>query len=198
MDAIRFTEIFAAATRANTLATVKAADLSAGDSALEMFDAAEQELTEKEVSAEGRILFCSNAFYQLLKNDPKINRRLDVTSNNGNVDRRVTLLDGVTEVVRVPAARFLTHIALLDGKEGEQKAGGYTPIAGASKAINFIYASKAAISGGAVKRNVSKIVTPEVNQQADAYDIFYRAHHDLIIPDNQTAGIYIHTAATAK
>lgn len=198
MDAIRFAEIYAAATRANTLATVEAADLATSDSALELFDAAEQALTEKEVPEEGRILYCSNLFYQMLKNDPKINRRLDVTSNNGNVDRRITLLDGVTEIVRVPSARFLSAILLNDGKTDEQKAGGYAPIAGTSKAINFIYASKEAITGGAVKRNVSKIITPEVNQQADAYDVFYRVHHDLIVPDNKTAGIYVHTAATAK
>lgn len=197
MDAIRFAEIYAAATRANTLATVASADLAAGTNALELFDVAENALNEKEVPEEGRILYCSNAFYQLLKNDPKINRRLDVTSNNGNVDRRVTLLDGVTEIVRVPSARFLSNILLRDGKTGDQLAGGYAPIAGTSKAINFIYASKEAITGGAVKRNVSKIITPEQNQSADAYDVFYRVHHDLIVPDNKTAGIYVHTAATA-
>ena len=198
MDAIRFAEIYAAATRSNTLATVASADLASGTAALDLFDAAENALNEKEVPEEGRILYCSNAFYQLLKNDPKVNRRLDVNGNNGNVDRRVLLLDGITEVVRVPSARFLSNIVLYDGKTNDQKAGGYGAITGTSKAINFIYASKEAITGGAVKRNVSKIITPEQNQSADAYDVFYRVHHDLIIPDNKTAGIYIHTAATAK
>lgn len=198
MDAIRFAEIYAAATRANTLGTVVAADLDGTTGALAAFDAAESELNEKEVPEEGRVLFVSNAFYQMLKNDEKIMRRIDVNSNNGNIDRRVRMLDGVTPVHVIPGARFLSHIQLLDGTTTDQTAGGYKAITGTSKAINFIYADKAAITGGAVKRNVSKIITPEVNQSADAYDVFYRVHHDLIIPDNKTAGIYVHTAATAK
>ena len=198
MDAIRFAEIVAAATRSNTLGTVVEKDLTTGDRALELFDVAENVLNEKEVPEEGRILFCSNAFYQMLKSDPAINRRLDVNGNTGNVDRRVTLLDGITPIIRVPSARFWSKIQLNDGTTSEQTAGGYQPIAAASKPINFVYASKDAITGGAVKRNVSKIVTPEINQSADAYDVFYRVHHDLIVSDNKTAGIYIHTAATAK
>ena len=197
MDAIRFAEIVAAATRVN-LGTVEEADLTGTDSALAMFDAAEYNLNEREVPEEGRIMFASYDFYRALKNDPKFERRLDVNSNNGNINRRVVMLDGVTPVITVPSARFLSRIQLLDGTTSEQTAGGYKAIAGTSKAINFIYASKDAITGGAVKRNVSKIIAPEVNQSADAYDVFYRVHHDLIVPDNKTAAIYVHTAKTAK
>ena len=198
LDAIRFAEIYAAATRANTLGTVVAADLDATASALAAFDAAEHALNEKEVPEEGRVLYVSNDFYQLLKNDDKIVKRIDVSSNSGNIDRRVRMLDGVTPIIPVPSARFLSQIQLLDGTTSGQNAGGYKAITGTSKGINFIYAGKDAITGGAVKRNVSKIITPEVNQSADAYDVFYRVHHDLIIPDNKTAAIYVHTAATAK
>lgn len=198
MDAIRFAEIYAAATRANTLGTVVAADLDATASALAAFDAAEHALNEKEVPEEGRVLYVSNDFYQMLKNDEKIAKRIDVGTFNGNINRRVRMLDGVTPVIPVPGARFLSHIQLLDGTSDGQKAGGYKAITGTSKAINFIYAANSVITGGAVKRNISKIITPEQNQSADAYDVFYRVHHDLIIPDNKTAGIYVHTAATAK
>lgn len=197
LDAIRFAEIYAAATRANTLGTVVSADLDATASALEAFDAAENVLNEKEVPEEGRVLYVSNAFYQLLKNDDKIMKRIDVNSNNGNIDRRVRMLDGVTPIIPVPGARFMSQIQLLDGTTSGQNAGGYKAIAGTTKGINFIYAAKDAITGGAVKRNVSKIITPEVNQSADAYDVFYRVHHDLIIPDNKTAALYVHTAETA-
>ena len=198
MDAIRFAEIYAAATRENTLATVKAADIDSTASALEMFDEAEMVLNEAEVPEENRIMLASYEFYKLLKNDPKFERRFDVNSNNGNVDRRVRTLDGVTPVLLVPSKRFLTQVQLLDGVTEDQTSGGYKAIAGTSKQINFIYADKSAITGGAVKRNVTKIIEPAVNQQADAYDVHYRVHHDLIIQDNKTAGIYIHHASTAK
>ena len=198
MDAIRFAEIYAAATRSGTLGTKVEADITADTDVLAAFDAAESALTEQQVPEEGRIMYISNTFYQALKNIDKIQRRIDVNSNNGNIDRRVRMLDGVTPIVVVPSARFLSHIQLLDGTTTSQTAGGYQAITGTSKAINFIYCAKEAITGGAVKRNVSKIIEPSVNQSADAYDVFYRVHHDLIIPDNKTAAIYVHTAATAK
>lgn len=198
MDAIRFAEIYASATRANTLATVEEADISSTASALELFDRAEFVLNEAEVPEENRILLASHSFYKLLKNDPKFERRLDVGSSKGVVDRRVRSLDGVTQLILVPQRRFLTQIQLLDGVSTDQTAGGYKAIPGTSKEINFIFADKSAIAGGCVKRTVTKIIEPSQNQQADAYDVHYRIHHDLIIQDNKTAGIYVHHAATAK
>lgn len=196
IDAIRFAEIYAAASRTGTLGTVVEKDLTSADKALELFDTAEKALNEKEVPEEGRILYCTNEFYAMLKADASISRRLDVNGNNGNVDRRIVLLDGITPIVRVPQVRFYSKILLNDGKTTKQTAGGYARISSQSKDINFIYALKSSLKG-VIKRHVSKIVTPEQNQSADAYDAFYRAHHDLIVKDNETAGIYIHTKATA-
>lgn len=196
IDAVRFAEIYDAATRAGTLGTVVEKDLTSSDSPLALYDAAEKALNEKEVPEEGRILFCTNDFYELLKSDPKLQRRLDVSTATGGVDRRIALLDGVTPIIRVPQVRFYSQILLNDGKTSGQTAGGYAPLAG-SKDINFIYGSKAALRG-VVKRHVSKIINPDQNQTADAYDVFYRLHHDLIVKDNETAGIYVHTKATAR
>lgn len=196
IDAVRFAEIYDAATRSGTLGTVVEKDLTSSDSPLALYDAAEKALNEKEVPEEGRILFCTNDFYEMLKSDPKIQHRLDVGTISGNVDRRVTLLDGITPVIRVPQVRFYSKIVLNDGKTSGQTDGGYASLTG-SKDINFIYASKAALRG-VIKRNVSKIINPDQNQSADAYDVFYRLHHDLIVPDNQTASIYIHTKETAR
>lgn len=197
IDAIRFAEIYAAATRDDSLATVLEEDLSASSKPLALIDAAEKTLNEQEVPEEGRILFCTNDFYALLKSDESISRRMDVGSNTGKLDRRIWLLDDRTPVIRVPQARFYTKIQLNDGKTESQTAGGYAPIASTTKNINFIYASREALKG-VMKRHVSKIVMPEQNQSADAYDVFYRAHHDLVVFDNDTAGIYVHTRKTAR
>lgn len=198
VDAIRFSEIYDAATREDSLGTVVEKDLADEESALGMYDEAEQVLNEKEAPEEGRIMFCSNAYYAKLKKELKDSGRIDMsTIKIGNIDRRVTMLDGVTPIIKVPSARFWSHITLLDGSTTDQKKGGYEPIAGTSKPINFIYGTMDALKGGAIKRNANKLIAPEANQSADAWDIFYRCHHDLIIPDNKTGGIYIHVGATA-
>ena len=38
---------------------------------------------------------------------------------------------------------------------------------------------------GIMKHNVNKIIVPEVNQEADAWDIHYRAYHTLEVKDNE-------------
>lgn len=197
IDAIRFAEIFAAATRVNTLGTVVTKDLVVGtDSAFALFDTAEMTMNEKEVPEEGRVLYVTNEFYKMLKTDTAISRRIDVGTSNNNITRTLDMLDGITPIVKVPQVRFNSLIQLNDGKTAGQLTGGYVTVVG-NKPINFVYATKAALQG-VIKRNVAKIVDPATNQSADAYDVFYRAHHDLIVVDNATAGIYIHTKATAQ
>jgi len=197
IDAIRFAEIFMAATRANTLGTVVSKDLVAGtDSAFSLFDTAECAMNEKEVPEEGRVLYVTNDFYKMLKTDSLISRRIDVGTSNNSINRALDMLDGITPIIKVPQVRFNSLIQLNDGKTAGQTTGGYKTITG-NKPINFVYANKAALQG-VIKRHVTKIVTPDVNQSADAYDVFYRAVHDLIVEDNATAGIYIHTKATAQ
>lgn len=40
-----------------------------------------------------------------------------------------------------------------------------------------------------------KIITPEANQFADAWDIDYRKYHDLFVPDNKKAVIAVSLGA---
>lgn len=192
VDAIRYSEIHAKALAgAGTIVS-----LDAIANALELYDTAEQTLNDAEVPREGRILFASHAYYNALKRDPEMQRRIDVQTNNGSIDRRVELLDGVTPIMQVPKTRFYDVIQLLDGTTGGQEAGGFAPISLTSREINFIYADKVALMG-IMKRRVNKIISPEVNQTIDGWTTHYRNHHDLIVPENKTAGIYIHKKATA-
>ena len=48
-----------------------------------------------------------------------------------------------------------------------------------------------------MKRNVSKIVTPEQNQSADAYKFGYRNVGIADVYENKVAGIYLHHKAKA-
>ncbi len=47
----------------------------------------------------------------------------------------------------------------------------------------------------ASKADNVKIITPEANQFADAWDIDYRKYHDLFIPDNKKAVIAVSLGA---
>ncbi|QAT48583.1 hypothetical protein EQM14_01625 [Caproiciproducens sp. NJN-50] len=196
IDAVRFAEIYSAATRSGTLATVATKDLTSSDSIISLFDVAESAMNEKDVPQEGRVLYVTNEVYRMLKSDAAISRRIDVGQANTDIDRRIEMLDGITPIVKVPQTRFNSLIQLNDGTTAGQTAGGFQTITG-NKPINFVYALKSAIHA-VIKRNADKIITPDANQSADAYDIFYRMHHDLIVKDNETAGIYIHTKATAQ
>lgn len=41
------------------------------------------------------------------------------------------------------------------------------------------------------KTDRMQIFSPEVNQSADGYKINYRKYHDLWIPDNQMASVFV-------
>lgn len=188
-DAIRFSEMFAKADAGS--GTVVTADLTAAD-ALEAFDTAELTLGDFEVNIANTILWASFEYHKNLKQSDSIARRTnagDVTVNG--INRRVELLDGQTPIIKVPKARFYDIILLNDGVTGGQEGGGFEPIVATSRELNFIYADKT-ILNAVTKRRVSKVIGWEVNQQADANSVYYRNHHDLIIPENKTQGIFVH------
>lgn len=191
LDAARFARM-----AGNANARKVAADLTNSTDALGLWDACEEYLIDTEVKMADVVLYVSAAFYRTMKQSEKLSRRLDVNSNNGQVNRGISMLDGQTPVIIVPKSRFYDVINLNDGTTGGETAGGFAPIDGTSKAINFMAVPKTYCKA-ITKRRASKIVMPDVNQSADAYDIFYRCHHDLIVPDNKGKGIYVHTAATA-
>lgn len=75
--------------------------------ALQIFDELMEEMDEAEVPQEGRILYVTPPVYTALKNAEKIDRSIQVTNNNGSVNRGVRSLDEVN-VVRVPSSRMKT------------------------------------------------------------------------------------------
>lgn len=169
------------------------ADLTDDVDAMKLWDACEEYLYDAEVGLNDIVLYVSAPFYRAMKQSTSLSRRMDVTSNNGHVNRGITMLDGQTPVIVVPKGRFYDAIDLLTGADGET-AGGFTPISGTSHGINFMAIPKPYCKAITKRRN-SKIIMPDVNQSADAYDVMYRCHHDLIVPSNKEKGIYVHKAA---
>lgn len=169
------------------------ADIGSVSDILADIDVANQALDNFEVPYEGRILFVSPAAYYKLKG--KITRYL---ANEETVQRNIYQLDSM-RVVPVPQARFNTAIDLLDGVTSGQEAGGFSnvPASGSSYPINFLLVHPSAIMK-VMKRLVSKTISPEMNQDADAWKFAIRAYGDTFVKDQKVKGIYLHRGATAN
>ncbi len=86
-----------------------------------------------------------------------------------------------------------TQYVFNDGKEAGQEKGGFKADEGA-KVINWIIMAKnspIAVS----KTDKVRIFSPDVNQKADAWKLDYRKFHDLWIPTNRLAGVWVNTGA---
>lgn len=56
--------------------------------------------------------------------------------------------------------------------------------------VNWLICPKSAPVAVSKTDNV-KIITPELNQFADAWDVDYRKYHDLFVPENKRAAIAV-------
>lgn len=157
------------------ISTVAAADLATGDAVVKALRAATTKMNNDEVSEGNRILFIETGLKGMIDD-------LDTTKSK-------EVLKKFSKVIEMPQNRFYTAITQLTGKDG-QEAGGYTRAEGANN-INFLIVEKSAAIQFA-KRVNSKIITPEQNQDADAYKYGYRQVAIADAYENKLAGIYLH------
>lgn len=184
MDAFRFAT-YAGISGISKVAT--GATLSTGADIVSALRAGITKMDEDEVPAENRKLFVTPTLYNLIQD-------MDTTKSK-------EVLNRFDEITLVPQTRFYTAITLYDGKtdnsgtEGgvNQKPGGYVK-ATAGKDINFMIIHKPAILQY-TKHIVSKVITPDENQTADAYKFPYRAYGLADVYENKVAGIYLHHKA---
>lgn len=184
MDAFRFAQ-YAGTTGISKVSA--GATLSTGENVISALRTGVTKMDEDEVPSEDRYLFITPTLYGLI-------RDMDTTKSKD-------VLTGFAQVILVPQTRFYTAITLYDGKTDtssqdsgvNQKPGGYVK-ATAGKDINFMIIHKPALMQY-TKHTVSKIITPEENQTADAYKFPYRAYGLADVYENKTAGIYLHHKA---
>src|SRR5690606_36390824 len=81
---------------------------------LQVYDKFMEEMDEAEVPQEGRILYVTPPVYTMLKNAEQMQRFIQVTSNNGVVNRAVRSLENV-QVMSVPSARMKTAYDFTEG-----------------------------------------------------------------------------------
>lgn len=128
-------------------------------------------MDEDEVPAEERYLFITPTLISMIED-------LDTTKSRA-------VLDKFSKVIRVPQTRFYTAI--------EQVEGGYNKAAD-GKNINFMVIHKPAVIQFQ-KHVAPKVITPEQNQQADAWKFGYRNVGIAEAYENKVSGIYLHAAA---
>lgn len=111
----------------------------------------------------------------------KIEKKLEVGSfERGGISLKVKSLDGIP-IIRVPSSRFKSLYTF--GTDG------FTAGTTAMN-INWIIAADRGLIA-VNKQDKMRVFSPDVNQEMDAWKIQYRRYHDLFIPDNKVAGVFV-------
>lgn len=170
LDAFRFAT-YAATSGADI--TTHSGSYADGEAVRKAIAAKNDAMTDAEVPAEGRVLFINPVLNGMI-------RDMDTTKSK-------ELLAKFAAVVEVPQARFYTAIEQLDGKSEGQKKGGFKK-ADSGFNLNFLIVEKSAVIQYQ-KHVAPKTVTPEQNQDADAYKFGYRNVGIADTYENKAAGI---------
>ena len=155
--------------------------LSTGKSVIEALRAAHSAMDDAEVPLENRILFITSALKGAVDD-------MDTYASRAVMDR-------ASSVIEVPQSRFYTAIRQYDGTTGGETDGGYAKAEDGTN-INFMLIHKDAVIQYQ-KHVAPKIITPEQNQDADAWKFGYRNVGIAEIYENKAAGIYCHSVASA-
>lgn len=141
--------------------------------------------------SENLVICMSTPVRTILNNVDNISRHLDVGQfKAGAIDTKVTMYNDIP-ILPVPSARMKTAYVFNDGKTSNQEAGGFTADGGAKK-INWIIMARTAPIAIS-KTDKIRIFTPEDNQIADAWKLDYRKFHDVWVPSNRLASVWVNT-----
>ncbi|MBU3226799.1 capsid protein [Clostridium algidicarnis] len=153
---------------------------------LEWFDTQMEKMDDEGVPSEGRILYVTPAINKLLKNASGLSRNIDVSNNNGIVDRRVYSLDDVN-IIKVPSARFKTKYDFTNG---------CVPAVGAKQIHMILIHPSCVVSRD--KYAYMKLFTPGTDSRtADKYVYQNRYYADTFLIENKACGIAINAEAEA-
>lgn len=156
-----------------------AATLTSGENVVAALRAATNAMDEAEVPMEDRILFITPTLHGLIQDMDLVNSR--------------EVLSRFSQVIPVPQTRFYTAIQQKDGTSSGETVGGYAKAADGQE-INFMVVHKGAVIQ--FPKHISpKVVSPEMNPDADAWKFGYRQVSVAEVYENKTAGVYVHHKA---
>ena len=174
LDAFRFAT-YAATTGAGTATGA----LATGVDVINALRVATSAMDEAEVPMEDRHLFITPTLIGLVED-------MDTTKSK-------EVLARFASITKVPQTRFYSVIELLDGKSPSEEKGGYKKADGGVE-LNFEIIHKPAVLQF-TKHAVPKVISPELNQDADAWKYGYRNYGLCDTYENKAAGIYVHKKA---
>ena len=174
LDAFRFAK-YASTEGAGTATGA----LATGADVIAALRTATSTMDEAEVPMEDRHLFITPTLLGLVE-DMDTNKSKEVLSR-------------FASITKVPQTRFYSAIELLDGKTPSEEKGGYKKASGGVE-LNFEIIHKPATLQF-TKHAVPKVISPEMNQDADAWKYGYRNYGLCDTYENKSAGIYVHKRA---
>ncbi len=154
--------------------------LSTGEATIAAIRIGNSKMDEDEVDPNSRYLFITPTLLGLIQD-------MDTTKSK-------EVLQNFAGVIKVPQSRFYTAISQYDGSTTGEEAGGYIKDSTSGCDINFMIVEKSAVIQFE-KHVAPKIITPDQNQNADAYKFGYRNVGIADVYDNKVAGIYLHHKA---
>lgn len=110
----------------------------------------------------------------------------------GELTTKVRTIDDCP-IIPVPSSRLFTEYDFFKGSESSGQKDGFKKKSTAKQINYIVMPRKAAIA--VCKQDAPKIITPELNQRADAWFIGYRKYHDLWIKESNIKAIRISTEA---
>lgn len=171
MDAVRF----AAYASIPGISKAAAGTFADGAAVLGALTTAMSKMDCDEVPEEDRHLFITPTLYYL------------AVSSETTAAKAV--LEQFASINKVPQTRFYTAVDLKDGSSAGQESGGFAKAAG-GKSINFMILHRPALMQF-TKHQEPKVITPDTNQNADAWKFGYRVYGLNDVYDNKVAGIYL-------
>lgn len=190
VDAFRYSKI-AALAKGATHET--AAFTPTKDNILEALDAEITKIQDIVGDAEPLVIMMSTPARTILNGAKDITKFLDTTAfKAGVIDTKVKTYNEIP-IFSVPSARMKTAYVFNDGKTAGQEAGGFKADTTAKDINWIIIARRAPIAIS--KTDKTRIFAPDINQKADAWKLDYRKFHDLWIPSNKLAGVWVNTGA---
>lgn len=190
VDAFRYSKIAALAKTASHETASFTPDKT---SILEKLDDEITKVQDIVGESEPLVIIMSTPIRTILNNSQNITKYLDTADfKAGEITTKVKTYNEIP-ILSVPSARMKTAYVFNDGTTGGQEAGGFKPDTSA-KGINWIILSRRAPIAIS-KTDKIRIFEPNVNQKADAWKLDYRKYHDLWIPTNKLAGVWVNTGA---
>ena len=184
VDAIRFRDYSKNA--ADSMKTAESIDT--GTKAVNAIDLGTEKLDDAEVPYEGRILFVNPTMYKYLKAGIT---RYTMNGENG-IDYNVEMYNDM-RVITVPSGRFNTAITLAQ-PSAHDGAGGYTAT---GDTINFMIVHPSAVMQ-VMKLANPRIFSPDVVQEADAWQYDFRQYHGAWVKHQKANGIYVNAPSVVS